>query len=47
MTAEQFAIQIDKLIALAREGGLSDEAMSAALEEALDRLDEGLSQNVT
>jgi hypothetical protein len=29
------------VITLERDGGLSDEAMSRALEEALDRLDEG------
>lgn len=42
MTAEQFTDQIDKLIVLAREGGLSDEEMARAFEDALDRLDEGI-----
>jgi hypothetical protein len=42
MTIEQFATQIDKLITLASEGGLPNEAMAGVLEEALDRLDEGV-----
>ena len=43
MTAEVFAEAIDKLIAAAREGGLSDVKMMVVLEDAVERLDEGLS----
>jgi hypothetical protein len=43
MTAEEFAEAVDKLIAAAREGGLSDTKMIVVLEEAVDQLDEGLS----
>jgi hypothetical protein len=38
-----FAEAIDKLIAAAREGGLSDVKMMVVLEDAVERLDEGLS----
>ena len=43
MTAEEFAEAVDKLIAAAREGGLSDVKMMVVLEDAVERLDEGLS----
>ena len=42
MTAEEFAEAVDKLIAAAREGGLSDTKMIVVLEDAVERLDEGL-----
>ena len=42
MTEEQFASQIDKLIALAREAGLSDHAMIVVLENAVEALEEGI-----
>jgi hypothetical protein len=42
MTAEEFAVQLERLIALGREGGLSDEVIIAGLEAAIDALDEGL-----
>ena len=42
MTAEEFAEAIDKLIADARDGGLSDAKMIVVLEEAVGELDEGL-----
>jgi hypothetical protein len=43
MTAEEFAEAIDKLIAAAREGGLSDAEMIVVLEDAVEELDEELS----
>ena len=43
MTAEEFAEAVDKLIAAAREGGWSDVKMIVVLEDAVERLDEGLS----
>jgi hypothetical protein len=43
MTAEEFAEAVDKLIAAAREGGLSDTKIIVVLEEAVEQLDEGLS----
>ena len=43
MTAEEFAEAVDELIAAAREGGLSDVKLIVVLEDAVERLDEGLS----
>jgi hypothetical protein len=43
MTAEEFAEAIAKLIAAARDGGLSDAKMIVVLEAAVEELDEGLS----
>jgi hypothetical protein len=43
MTAEEFAEAVDKLIAAAREGGLSDAAIIVVLEDTVEGLDEGLS----
>jgi hypothetical protein len=34
MTAEEFATQLERLIELGREAGLTDEAIIAGLEEA-------------
>jgi hypothetical protein len=42
MTAEQFADQVDKLIALAREGGLTNATMIVVLEDAVEALEEGM-----
>jgi hypothetical protein len=42
MTAEEFAEAVDKLIAAAREGGLSDAEMIVVLEDTVEGLDEGL-----
>jgi hypothetical protein len=44
MTAEEFAEAVDKLIAAAREGGLSVTKMIVVLEEAVEGLDEGLAE---
>jgi hypothetical protein len=43
MTAEEFAEAVDKLIVAARKAGLSDTKMIVVLEDAVERLDEGLS----
>jgi hypothetical protein len=43
MTPDQFAAQIELLIATAREQGMSDEAMAAVLWDAVEALDEGVS----
>jgi hypothetical protein len=43
MTAEEFAEAIDKLVAAARDGGLSDAKMIVVLEDTVEGLDEGLS----
>ncbi len=43
MAAEEFAEAIDKRIAAAREGGLSDVAIIVGLEDIVEGLDEGLS----
>jgi hypothetical protein len=40
MTAEEFAEAVGELIAVAREGGLSDTKMIVLLEDAVERLDE-------
>ena len=42
MTAEEFAAAIELLIAQARDGGISDEAIIAGLEAAAEALDEGI-----
>jgi hypothetical protein len=42
MTQEQFAAQIEALIAQARHEGLSDEAIIGVLEDAAEALDEEL-----
>ena len=42
MTAEQLAAQIEALVVTAREGGLSDEVIADALQDAADALHEGL-----
>ena len=42
MTAEEFAEAIDKLIAAAREGGLSHAKMIVVLEDAVEGLEDGL-----
>jgi hypothetical protein len=39
MTAEEFTEAVDKLIAAAREGGLSDPEMIVVLEDAVERLE--------
>ena len=43
MTAEEFAEAIDKLVAAARDSGLSDAKMIVVLEDTVEGLDEGLS----
>jgi hypothetical protein len=43
MTAEEFADGLERLIAAARAGGLSDEAIIAGLEEAIDAIEEDMS----
>jgi hypothetical protein len=43
MTAEEFADQLELLIAAARTGGLSDEVIIVGLKAAVEALDEGLS----
>ena len=43
MTAEEFVVRLEMLIEQGRDGGLSDEATIAGLEEAVEALDEGLS----
>jgi hypothetical protein len=43
LTTEEFAILLELLIERARDGGLSDEAIIARLEEAAEALNEGLS----
>ena len=40
---KEFAEAVDKLIAAAREKGLSDPAIIVVLEDAVEGLDEGLS----
>jgi DNA-binding transcriptional regulator YhcF (GntR family) len=42
VTAEEFATQLERLIAHAREDGISDEAIIAGLEEAVDAIEEGM-----
>jgi hypothetical protein len=42
MTTEEFADQVELLIAEARLGGLSDELIIVGLEAAVEALDEGL-----
>jgi hypothetical protein len=42
MTAEQFADQVDKLIAIAREAGLTNATMIVVLEDAVEALEEGM-----
>jgi hypothetical protein len=42
MNEEQFADQVDKLIALAREGGLTHATMIVVLEDAVEALEEGM-----
>jgi hypothetical protein len=42
MTVEDFATQLERLIAQAREGGLTDEVIIVGLEEAIDSIEEGL-----
>lgn len=42
MTPEQFAAQLEALVADAREAGLSDEAIAAGLAEAAEAVREGL-----
>lgn len=43
MTAEEFATDLERLIARARAGGdLTDEAIIAGLEEAIDAIEEDM-----
>jgi hypothetical protein len=42
MTVEEFATQLERLIAQAREGDLTDEVIIAGLEEAIDAIEDGL-----
>ena len=42
MTAEEFAIQVEALIEAARVGGLLDEEIRYALENAAEALGEGV-----
>jgi hypothetical protein len=42
MTVEDFATQLERLIAQAGEGGLTDELIIVGLEEAIDSIEEGL-----
>jgi DNA-binding transcriptional regulator YhcF (GntR family) len=43
MTAEEFATQLERLIAQARASGIPDDAIIAGLEEAIDAIEEGQS----
>jgi hypothetical protein len=43
MTPQDFTTHVEKLIADARDAGLSDEAIAAALRDAVEALREGLS----
>ncbi len=40
MTPEEFATQLERLIAQGRAAGLTDEAIIAGLEEAIDGIEE-------
>lgn len=42
MTAEEFATGLGRLIAQGREGGLTDEAIIAGLEEAIEAIEEDM-----
>jgi hypothetical protein len=42
MTAEEFATQLERLIVQGREAGLTDQAIIAGLEEAIDAIEDGL-----
>ena len=43
MTQQEFAARIEALVMAGREASLPDEAMAAALQDAADALEEGLS----
>ena len=43
VTPEQIAAQIEALVAAARDAGVDDETIAAALQDAADALHEGLS----